>query len=160
MGTGLDGDVWVGDASSSKLAQSSEQEAVSGGHLPAPLQHLLQLLEDSVLEDGVDDQDQSGQHAGEEACRTILADDLEERGQSVGCTLLLSNSRDLTLLCWQDRLARLRLARSHAGVDNPDGVSDQHGGGTSNSTRSHRLESGQAGPLHGPDEVVSGELIP
>lgn len=50
--------------------------------------------------------------------------------------------------------------RAHAGVVNPDGVSDQHGGGTSNSTRSHGLESGQAGPLHGPDEVVPGELIP
>lgn len=78
VSTGLDGDVWVGDAGSSKLAQSSKQEAVPGGHLSALLQHLLQLLEDSVLKDGVDHQDQSGQHAGEEACRAILADDLEE----------------------------------------------------------------------------------
>jgi hypothetical protein len=121
---------------------------------------LLQLLEDSVLEDGVDDQNQRGKHAGEEARRTILTDDLEEGGQSVGRTLLLCNSRDLTLLGWENRLACLRLAGSHAGVDNPDRVCDQHSGGTSESTRSHRLESGQTRPLHGSDKVVPGELIP
>lgn len=160
MGTGLDSDVWVRDASSSKLAQGSKQEAVSGGHLPAPLEHLLQLLEDGVLENRVDDQDQSWQHAGEEACRTILTDDLEEGGQRVRRTFLLCDSWDFALLSWKNRLAGLRLACSHAGVDDPDRVCDQYSGGTSEGTRSHRLESGQAGPLHGPDKVVPGELVP
>ena len=89
VSTGLNRDVWVRDARGGQLAESSEQEAVGCGHLATLLEHLLELLENGVLQDRVDDQDERGQHAGEQTSGTVLADDLEEGRHSVRLALLL-----------------------------------------------------------------------
>ena len=154
----LDRDVRVCNAGGGQLAQGAEQEAVGGSHLATLLEHLLQLLEDGVLQDRVDDQDERGQHAGEQASGTILADDLEEGRESVGLALLLRCH--LAVLGGKERLARLFLACGHASVDDPDGVGDEDGGGTGESARGHGLESAEARLLQSAGEVVSAELIP
>jgi hypothetical protein len=155
VGTGLDRDVRVRDARGGQLAEGSEQEAVGCGHLATLLEHLLQLLEDGVLQDRVDDQDECGQHAGEQTSRTVLADDLEEGRQSAWLASLLHfHVADL------DGLFGLGLAGGHAGVDDPDRVGDEHGGRAGESTRGHGLEGAEARLLKSAGEVVSAELIP
>lgn len=79
MHPALHGDVRVSNTGRQQLTNSAEKESVAGRHPPPLLEDILELLENGVLQDGVDDQDQRRQHAREERCRTL---GLEELGQS------------------------------------------------------------------------------
>lgn len=136
----LNGDVRVGDAGGSELSESAEQEAVACGDLPALLEHLLELLEDGVLQDRVDDQHESRQDTGEETRDAVFTDNLKEGRERVGRFLLLGRSGSLALFGGEDGLAGLLLACRHAGVDHPDGVGDKHSSRASDGAGSHGLE--------------------
>ena len=65
----LDGDIRIRDARRRQLPYGAQEERVSGAYPPprsARLEEVLQLLEDGVLQDGVYDQDQGGEHACKE----------------------------------------------------------------------------------------------
>lgn len=157
----LDRDVRVGDAGGGQLAEGAEQEAVAGCDFASLLQHLLQLLEDGVLQDGVDDEHERGQHAGEEARGPVFAHDFEEGRERVGGALLLRGwGGGFAFFGGQERFGGLFFARGHACVDDPDGVRDQHGGGAGDGARGHGLERAEARFLHRAGEVGTGEFIP
>jgi hypothetical protein len=136
---GLDGDVWVGDRSSEQLAQSAEEEGDSGSHLATLLYCVLQLLEQSVLKNGVDDEYKSWDDTSEESLRTLV---LEEQQQSADGAGGLGRLGRLASL---DVLLLLLLTGGDSGVDNPNGVGDDNGSGASNGTSNHRLNGGELG---------------
>lgn len=127
-------DVWICDARRQQLAQRADEEDVERPQLAPLLHHLLQLLEDGVLQDGVDDQHQRGHDAREQRQRPLVPDERQERAHRRG-SLLWRRARD-------ERLVRLlvALARRHARVDDPDGVREQHRRRAGDGARHHALE--------------------
>ena len=115
----LNCDVRVRDTRSEQLAQRAHVEGIFRCDPPLLLEEVLHLLEDGVLQDGVDHQNQRGSHAGEEAQGPFLADQCEQRGERGG-RLGGRGARE-------HGLVRVVLARRHARVDDPDGVREQHG---------------------------------
>lgn len=134
MHPALDRDVRIGNGSGKQLAKGTEVEGIGGSNPSSPLNDVLQLLEEGVLQDGVDDQDQRWEHTREESLGTLLLKEVNQRGPS-GLLLLICGAGE-TLL-------RIALARSHAGVDDPDGVGEEHGCAACECTRNHRLDGGK-----------------
>ena len=135
MHPALDGDIRVRDARGEELAEGAEIEGVGRGDTALLLEHVLQLLEDGVLQDGVDDEDEGGHDAGEEAQRALIADDGEQGGQGGG--------RSGGLCAREHLLVGLGLARRHARVDDPDGVGDEDGCAARDGAGDHRLDRGE-----------------
>ena len=93
MHAALDGDVGVRDAGCEELAESTEHEGVAWGKRPLshpsssrgpPLEQILQLLEDGVLEYRVDDEHEGREHAGKESERAFVFDQGKESGKGGG----------------------------------------------------------------------------
>lgn len=134
MHAALDSDVRVGNARGQQLAQGTQVEGVLWCDTPPLLEHLLELLEDGILENGVDDQDQGRHDTGEQARKALFAHKGEEgaerrRGFLRGCRS-----------AWERLVRGLRLARRHARVYHPDGVGHEDGGATSEGARHHGLD--------------------
>lgn len=144
----LDRDVRVGDARRKQLAEGTEVEGVGGCDAAALSKAVLELLEDGVLQDGVDDEDEGGHNAGEQPGGAFLPDESEqcaERGR-----------RLRGLRTREDGLIRLGLARRHARVDDPDGVCDEHSRAACNGARYHGLDGREL--LGGPASLERGLL--
>jgi hypothetical protein len=139
MHPALHSNVGVRDTRGQQLAQRTQVKGILWCNAPPLLQHLLQLLEDGILEDGVDDQDQGRHDAGEQARRALVTHEGEEgaeggRGFLCGCG------------CARERLVRaFRLARCHARVYDPDGVGHEDGGATGEGARHHGFDRGELG---------------
>lgn len=138
MHLSLDGNVRVGDGSSKQLAQGAEEEGDSRSHLATLLNCVLELLEESVLENRVDNEDKSRDDTREKSLRTLV---LEEQQQSADGAGSLGRLR----LAGLDVLLLLLLASGDSGVDDPDRVGDDDGGRTSDSTSNHGLDGGELG---------------
>lgn len=135
----LDSNVRVGDAGSQQLAQRTKVERILGCDPPPLLQHLLQLLEDGVLQDRVDDQDQRRHDASEQARGALIADEGEERAKRRW--RLLRGCR-----CARERLVGgFGFARRHARVDDPDGVGHEDGCAAGEGACHHGLDRGELG---------------
>ncbi|ROV89101.1 hypothetical protein VMCG_09846 [Cytospora schulzeri] len=81
----LDGDVGVRDARGEELAQGAEEEGDGRGDgAAALLDGVLELLEQGVLQDGVDDEDQGGEDAGEEGLGPLVPQHGEEGAEGGG----------------------------------------------------------------------------
>lgn len=152
----LDRDVRVGDAGGDQLAQRAEQEGDEGRDAPLLLQHVLQLLEDRVLQDGIDDEDERRHDAREQRLRPLL---LEQRGQRADGARRLRCRR-----AWQRRPRVRALPRRHARVDDPDRVGEEHRRGAGDGAGHHGLEGcelcGAAGLAAGGLEGGARPLVP
>lgn len=142
----LDGDVRVGDGSGEQLAQRAQEESHGGCRVPlAPrLVDVLHLLEERVLQDGIDDEHQRGDDAAEQGLRPLLTQQRHQRAQGrggLGPGLLLGRDGAGAAALDHDLLRRLkRLApRRHPRVDDPDRVRQDHGGGARERARHHRF---------------------
>lgn len=130
----LDSNVRVRHRRGEELAKGTEEEGHCGRDLSSLFDIVLHLLEERILKNGVDDQDQRRQDAGEESLGTLVLKEGHQRAQ--GCGL-------------PGRLARLQvglgvlLARGDASVDNPDGVGDNDGGRAGDGASNHGLNSGE-----------------
>ena len=114
---------------------------VVASSLPTGLERVLQLLEDGVLQDGIDDEHEGGQDACKEGADTFIAQDGAQRAQRRRLPLVAAATT--RQLCGLDVdvgagiAVGLGLARRHARVDHPDGVGQQHGGAARDGARHH-----------------------
>lgn len=152
----LDGDVRVRDRSSSELAKSSQQEAISRADFSTFLKSLLELLEDGILEDRVDDQHQSRQNTCKQPGEAVFPDDLCQSRDCAGGFGLPW----LLALFGGESLGGLVLAGSHAGVYDPDRIGKHDCCGTSESSGCHGLERAQLLLASRSLEKGAGELVP
>lgn len=163
----LDGDVRVGYRRGEQLADGAEDEGDGWGDVvPAPpLVRVLHLLEQGVLQDGVDDQHERGHDAAEERLRAFVAQQGHQGAEGSRLFILLlragATSGGLTL----DLVLDLAPARGHAGVDDPDGVREDDGGGAGEGAGDHGLDRGQllagaAGAGGGGLEEAARPLVP
>lgn len=153
----LDGDVGVSHRGGKELAKGAEEEGDGRGHLSTLLDIVLHLLEQGVLQNGVDDEHQGWHDTSEEGLGTLVLEEGHQRADGGRVGLLLDSFLEVALL--------IALAGSDAGVDNPDGVSDDDGRGTSNGTGNHGLDGGEllvgaTGGGSGLLEELLGPLIP
>ncbi|PNY26999.1 hypothetical protein TCAP_03079 [Tolypocladium capitatum] len=140
-----------------QLAQSAEEEGNRGRHPPPLLHGVLHLLKERVLEDGVDDEDQRGDDAGEEGLGPLVLEQRHEGADGRGC----AGPGDASL----DVGDGAPLAGGDAGVDDPDGVGDDDGGGAGEGAGQHGLDGGEllvgaAGAPGGFFEEGAGPLVP
>lgn len=131
----LDGDVGVSHRSGKELAKGAEEEGDRRGHLSTLLDIVLHLLEQSVLQNGVDDEHQGWHDTSEEGLGTLVLEESHQRADGGRVGLLLDSLLKVALL--------MALVGGDAGVDNPDGVGDDDGRGTGNGTGNHRLDGGE-----------------
>jgi hypothetical protein len=96
------------------------------------------LLEESVLENRVDNEDKSRDDTREKSLRTLV---LEEQQQSADGAGSLGRLR----LAGLEILLLLLLACSDSGVDDPDRVGDDDGGRTSDRTSNHGFNGRELG---------------
>lgn len=66
MHPAFDGDVGVGEGGSKQFAERAEEKDVAGGDGAAFGEGVAELFEDGVLEDGIYDEDEGWEDAGEE----------------------------------------------------------------------------------------------
>lgn len=137
MHLALDCDVRIGDGGSEQLAKSAEEEGNRRGHLACLLHGVLHLLEEGILEDGVDDQDQGWHDTREQGLGSLI---LEEGHESAdggrGFRRARASTRlHITVLCL--------LASGDAGVDDPDRVGKEDCRGASDGTGHHGLNGGE-----------------
>lgn len=137
MHLALDRDIRVGNTGSKQLTQGAQEERHGGSDPPLLLNGILHLLEQSVLQDGVDHQDQRRHHTGEQGLGALVLEERREGSQGRrllgGCTARQS----LTLLVVR------RLPGSHPRVDHPNGVRQDDRGRTSDGAGDHTLHSGE-----------------
>lgn len=84
MHLALEGDVGVGDGGGKELAEGAKEEGDGGGDFCPLLDGISQLLKEGVLEDGVDDEDESGGEASKESLRALVPEQGDEGGQGGG----------------------------------------------------------------------------
>lgn len=116
MHPALERDVRVRNRSGQDLAQSTKVERILGRHPSATLHYVLQLLEDSVLEDRIDHQDEGGEDAREQCPGTFLAEEIPQ-GLERRTGLLGTRARQ--------SLLGFILPRCHPRVDDPDRVREE-----------------------------------
>lgn len=138
--------IGVCDRRSEQLADGAEEEGHGGRDvaLAAGLGHVLHLLEEGVLQDGVDDEDEGGDDAAEQGAGPFLPQQRHERADGGGRLGLPRHG--LRAAALDDELLRRleRLpARGHARVDYPDRVRQDHGRGPRQRARHHRLHRRQ-----------------
>lgn len=136
----LDGDVRVGDAGGEELAEGAQDKGDAGGDAALLLDHVLHLLKEGVLQDGVDDEDEGGDHAAEQGLGPLLLEEGEQGADGGRAALPLGARLAGALL-----LLNVLLARRHARVDDPDGVGEDDGGGAGEGAGHHGLDRGQLG---------------
>lgn len=136
----LDRDVRVGDASGEELAEGAEHKGDAGRDAALLLNHVLHLLEQGVLQDGVDDEDEGGDDAAEEGLGPLLLEQGQQGADGGRAALALGAGLAGALL-----LLDVALARRHARVDDPDGVGQDDGGGAGEGAGHHGLERRQLG---------------
>lgn len=154
----LDSDVGVRDRGCEEFSQGAEEEGDGGCHLSPLLDVVLHLLEEGVLEDGVDDEDQGRDDAGEEGLGTLVPEQGHEGAHGGGGPCPRPKARLDVGLC-------VLLARGDPGVDDPDGVGDDDGGGAGKGSGHHGLDgsellAGAAGRLGGRFEKGARPLVP
>lgn len=159
MHLALDCDVRVGDGGGEELADGAKEEGNGGGDLSTLLDGVLHLLKERVLEDGVDDEHQSGHDAREEGLGALVLQESHEGadGRRGGCGLLGLAGLEVTL--------GVLLARGDARVDDPDGVGEDDSSRTGNGASNHRFDScellvGAASRSSGLLEEGAGPLVP
>ena len=153
----LDRDVGVGHGGGKELAKGAEEEGDGGGHLAPLLDGILHLLKQGVLKNGVDDEHQGREDAGEQGLGALLLQQGHESPDGARGLGGLGAGLDVALL--------VLLARGDARVDDPDGVGDDDGGGAGNGSRNHGLDRGEllagaAGLGGGRLEEGAGPLVP
>ncbi len=145
MSTALDCDIWIGNAGREQFPQRAQQESDCGSDPPLLLQHVLQLLEDGILQDRVDDQHQSRHDAREQGLRAFLPN---QRQQRPHCRRCLGRGHAISLPAL--------LPRRHPRVDDPDGICEQDRRGAGQGARHHRLDGRES--LRGAPRVDGGFL--
>jgi hypothetical protein len=141
----LDRDIWVGDAGSEQLPQSTQKEGDSGSYPLLLLEYILQLLKDRVLQYRVDNQYQSRHNTRKQSLRAFLSDQGQQCSHCCRC------------LRWSYAIYLFALLPCrHPCVDDPDWVCEQDRCGSSNGTRNHRLDGCE--PLRGTPSIDSGLL--
>lgn len=153
----LDGDVGVSHRGGKELAKGAEEEGDGRGHLSTLLDVVLHLLEQSVLQNGVDDKHQGRHDTSEQGLGALVLEERHQRADGGRVSLLLDSLLEVTLL--------IALAGGDASVDNPDGVGDDDGRGTGNGTGNHGLDGGEllVGATSGGSSLLEellGPLIP
>lgn len=136
----LDRDVRVGDARGEELAEGAEDKGDAGRDAALLLDHVLHLLEQGVLQDGVDDEDEGGDDAAEQGLGPLLLEQGQQGADGGRAALALGAGLAGALL-----LLDVALARRHARVDDPDGVGQDDGGGAGEGAGHHGLERRQLG---------------
>lgn len=166
MRPALDRDVRIRQARRGQLAQRAEQEGVARAdrrRLAPPLQRVLQLLEDGVLQDRVDDEDQGRQHAREERAEAFVPEQGAQGVEGGGAPFPRgAGAGEAFFVRWGRRRG---LAGRHARVDDPDGVCGDDGGGAGDGAGDHGLEGGElfggaACALGGALEEGAGPFVP
>lgn len=155
----LDGDVRVRHAGGEELAEGTQEESHERGDLAPLLDGVLHLLKESVLKNGVDDEDQRRDDAGEESLGSLVLEERHEGADGAGGfgRTGIDTSLDVSLL--------VLLASCDTGVDDPDWVRDDDCGGSSEGTSQHGLDGGEfaAGAASFDSSLLkegSGPLIP
>jgi hypothetical protein len=146
----LDGDVRVGDGGGKELAEGAEKEGNGGRHLALLLDRILHLLEERVLKDGVDDEHQGRDDAGEEGLGPLVLEEGHEG--SDGARGLLGPGDGAAL----DVGLFFLLAGGDASVDDPYGVGDDDGRGAGKGAGQHGLDGGEL--LAGATSLCGGLL--
>jgi hypothetical protein len=127
MHTALDRDVWVGDARGKQLPERTQQESHSGCYPLLLLQDVLQLLEDSILQDGVDHQHQSRHYTRKQRLRPLLLNERQRRPHRA----------------WRFSRHPISihslLPRRHPRINHPNRIRKQHRRAPRNRARNHRL---------------------
>ena len=131
----LDGDVGVSHRGGKELAKSAKEEGDGRSHLPTLLDVVLHLLEQGVLQNGVDDEHQGWHDTSKEGLGTLVLKESHQRTDGGRVCLLLDPLLEVAFV--------IALAGGDAGVDNPDGVGDDDGRGTGNGTSNHGLDGGE-----------------
>lgn len=158
----LDCDVRVRDARRKELAERAQEKRHDGRDAASLFERILELLKERVLQDGVDDEDERGQHARKERLGAFIAQQRHQRAEGAGRVPLdrrlvaggggvicASGAGEdlLDLFALLDVMAfvflNLVLARCHARVDDPDGVRDNDGCGAGNRAGDHGLDGGE-----------------
>ncbi len=130
-------DIWVSDAGGEELPERTQKESDERADtlLLLPLNHILQLLEDGVLQNWVDDQHQRWHHTGEQSSWALLSHQRQERINSGWCHWCRR--------AWEGGLRRRALASSHSCVDYPDWVGEEDRGRSSYGASHDRLDCGE-----------------
>lgn len=160
MHLALNCDVRVCHRCGEELAQGSQHERHGRRNLPLLLHRILHLLKERVLQDGVDDQHQRRDDAGEQGLGALVLQEGHERPNRAGSLVALGNSAGAGL-----DIIRVLAARGDARVDDPDGVCDDDGRRAGDGTRNHGLDgrellAGAAGAGGGLFEEGPGPLVP
>jgi hypothetical protein len=126
-----------------QLSQRTQQERNKWRYPPLLLEHILQLLENGILQNGIDDQHQCGHNTREQRRRPLI---LQQRKQRPDRRRGLNGLR-----ARQRRIGDTPLPRRHSRIDDPDRVREQDGCGASNGACGHRLQHGELCGLSGFD---------
>lgn len=137
----LDSNIGICNARCKELAESAEEEGHHRGHFALLLDRILHLLKERVLQNGVDDEHESRQHAGEERLRPFVLKKGHQRAHGRGLLPALGGLARLLGIT----LALTLGPRGNAGVDDPDGVGDDDGRGTGNGTSQDGLNGCELG---------------
>jgi hypothetical protein len=133
----LDGDVRIGHRSGKELAKGAEEKGDGGSDLALLLNCVLHLLEQSVLQNWVDDENKGRNNTSEEGLRSLI---LEKRHQGTNGTRSLDRLRGLASL----HIGLLvLLAGRDSGVDDPDGIGNNDGGRSRNCSGDHGLDGSE-----------------
>lgn len=160
MHLALNSDVGVRHRCGKELAQGSQHECHGGSNLPLLLHRILHLLKERILQDGVDDQHQRRDDAGEQGLGPLVLQEGHERPNRAGSLAALGNGAGAGL-----DIIRVLSARGDARVDDPDGVCDDDGRGAGDGARDHGLDgrellAGAAGAGGGLFEEGPGPFVP
>ena len=117
-----------------QLPQRPQIKRISRRNPPPLLQTILQLLKNSILQDGINNQHKRRHHTREQPRGTLLPQQRKERPKG---------RRRLRLRRSRQRIIRLRLAGRHPRVNHPDRVRNEHGCAARERTRKHGLHGGE-----------------
>lgn len=126
MHPALDGDVRVCDTRRQQLAQCTKHKDIPRRNFPPFLEHVFQLLEDRVLQDGIDDEDEGGEDACEERLRALGAEEVVEGGEGGSGLFWCGKGGGVGEGSFLVRRGFL-LASCHPCIYDPDGVREEHG---------------------------------
>lgn len=151
MHLALDGDIRISHAGRKQLTSRAQEESQSGRHLPPLLDGILHLLEEGILQDGVDNQHQGRDDTGEQSLGALILEESQKGADGAG--LLGGGSTGQSLIL---AFGGSGLACGHARVDDPDGVGQNDGGGAGDGAGDHRLNGREL--LGGPTGLDGGRL--
>lgn len=162
MHLALNSDIRVCHRCGKELAQGSQHECHGRRNLPLLLHRILHLLKECVLQDGVDDQHQRRDDAGEQGLGPLVFQEGHERANRAGSLAALGNGAGAGAGL---DIIRVLAARGDARVDDPDRVCDDDGRRAGDGARDYGLNgrellAGAAGAAGGLFEEGPGPFVP